>query len=79
MGRDELALQMGGKLRQLDAGIIQRALDLVAVGLRLSGLGEVEQAGVPGRDLHALEAVPGCPLGNGAEVIERIGIARELG
>ena len=79
MDRDELALEMGGKLRQLHAGFGQRSLDLVAVGLAFGGAGEVEQAGVPGRDLHALEAVPRRPSRDGAEVVERIGIARELG
>ena len=50
---DELALEMGRELGDLEP-CFDRALDLVAIGLAGRGLLEVEQPGVPGRDLHAL-------------------------
>ena len=77
--RDQLALQVARELGQRDAGILERALDLVAVGIALGGLGEVEQPGVPARDLHPLVAEIAGPLRDAGERVERRPIARELG
>ena len=79
MHRDQLSLQMGRQLRQLEAGIRERALDLVAVGIALGRLLEVEQAAVPARYLHAQIAETLRPLGDAGERVERRLIARELG
>ena len=61
---NKLALQMGGQLGQLQAGITQNALDLVTIGSAFGRLREIEQPGIPGRNLHALVAVPRCPAGD---------------
>ena len=62
MHRDELALQMRRQFGDLDAGILADALHLVAIGLGLSRLFEIEQARVPGRDLDALVAQARPPI-----------------
>ena len=62
MRGNELALQMGRKLGQRKPGLRQDTLHLVAVILAVGSAGEVEQAPVPGRYLHALIAVPGRQL-----------------
>jgi hypothetical protein len=56
MHGDELALQMGGQLRYGEAMAGSHTLHLVAIGIRLRRLGEIEQPGIPGGDLHALIA-----------------------
>src|SRR5205809_6150516 len=56
MDGDQLALQMGGKLGDLDAMALGDALDLVAIGLRFCRLLDVEKTPVPAGDLHALIA-----------------------
>jgi hypothetical protein len=76
---DELALEMGGEFRDLDAVLAGDALDLVAIGVRGRGLLEIEQARVPGRDLYALVAEGSGPAADRIEGIERGLIARELG
>jgi hypothetical protein len=78
MHGDQLALEMGRQLRQLDAGVLENALDLVAIGVALGSLGEVEQATVPARDLHAPVAVVGGPAGNAGKRIERCCVTGEL-
>ena len=78
MHRDELALQMGGQLGERDAGLRQRALDLVAIRIAVGGAIEIEQPAVPGRNLHALVAEFGRPAGDRAQTVERRGIAGEL-
>ena len=78
MHGDELALQMGRQLGDLDAGILADALHLVAIGLRLGRLFEIEQPRVPGRDLHALVAEPRRPFGDRRQAVERRGVAGEL-
>ena len=75
---DELALQVGRQLRDHQAVARHRPGDLVAIGLRLGGLGEIEEPRVPGGDLHALVAQSGRPAADRVEGIERGGVAREL-
>jgi hypothetical protein len=77
--RNELALEMGGELGDLDARLGADPLHLVAIGLRRGGLLEVEQAAVPSRDLDALVAVTGGPLGHRLQRIIGRGVAGELG
>ena len=79
MDGDELALQVGGKLGYLQAVLGQDALDLIAVGLAFRGFVEIEEPGVPGRDLHAGIAKLGGPFGHAGQGVEGRLIARELG
>ena len=76
--RNKLALQMGGKLGQLHAGVMQNALDLVTISSAFSRLREIEQPSIPGRNLHALVAVPGCPAGDLRKAVVWRCIAGEL-
>ncbi len=76
---DELALKVGRELGDGETVGRDRAGDLVAIGLRFGRAREVEEARVPGRDLHALVAEPRGPAADGVEAVERRGIARELG
>ena len=78
MHGDQLALQMGRQLRDLEPVLGGDALDLVRVGLALGRSLEVEQALIPARDLDALEAEPGGPGGDGFQVVERRRITGEL-
>ena len=71
MDRDHLALEMGREFGDLDADVGELALDLVAIGLALGGLVEIEEAPVPGRDLDALVAVVLGPAGDAVERIVR--------
>ncbi len=77
--RDELALQMRGKLGDLDAGVGADALDLVAIGLAGRRFLDVDQPAVPARNLDALVAEAGRPFGHSGERVERRLIAGELG
>ena len=52
--RDELALQMRGELGDGEPVTRRDSRELVAIGLRRSGLGEIDEATVPGGNLHAL-------------------------
>src|SRR5262249_7755895 len=54
------------------------ALHLVAIGLRLRGLVEIEQPSVPGRDLDALVAEPRGPLCHRRQAVERRCVTGEL-
>src|SRR5262245_61206012 len=74
----ELALQVRGQLGHLKPAFAQDALHLVAVGLALGCLGEVEQALIPAWNLDALEAESRGPAGDGLQIVERRRIAREL-
>jgi hypothetical protein len=47
MHRDELALEMGRKLGDRDAVLARDPDDLVAIILRIRGLGEIEEARIP--------------------------------
>ena len=76
---DELALEVGGKLGHLEVERGECPLDFVAIGLAFRGLGEVEQAGVPGRDLQAGVAEVGGPFGHAGQGVEGGFVAGELG
>ena len=76
--RDELALEMGRQLGDLDAVGAGLTLQIVAVAFGFGGLGEIEQASVPGRDLHALIAAIGGPFGDVVPGVERRLVAGEL-
>ena len=67
--RDELALEMGGELGDLDTVLGGGALQLVAIGLALRSLLEVDQPGIPGRDLHALVAERGRPAADPSKLL----------
>jgi hypothetical protein len=75
----QLALQMSRELGDLDAVPPEHAFHFVAVGLAFRGRLEIEEAGVPARDLHPLVAQARRPPGDGLERIEGCAVARELG
>src|SRR5580704_7467204 len=78
MHRDHLALEMGRELAHDDADIGELALDLVAIGLAVEGLVEIEEAAIPGRNLDGLVAVT---LGPAPDAFERVvgrRVSREL-
>jgi hypothetical protein len=79
MHGDELALKMRRKLgdRQTMAG--GDALYLVAIGIGIGSLGEIEQPAVPARHLHALIAERPGPGADRLEGVEGRCIPRELG
>src|SRR5919107_4028434 len=79
MHRHELALQMGRQLRDVEPVAAGDALDLVAIGVRFGRLLQVEEAGIPGRDLNALVAEGRGPAADGVERVERSLVAGELG
>src|SRR6202034_2660590 len=56
----------------------QHALHFVAISLALRGAGEIEQAGVPARYLHALVAMARGPAGDVGEIVKRCRVAGEL-
>src|SRR3982074_2926335 len=62
MHGDELALQMRGQFRQMQAVSRQGAGDFVAIGLAFGGALQIEEAPVPRRNLYALVAQAGGPL-----------------
>ncbi len=78
MDGHQLPLQMRRQLGDLQPALGEDAFYLVAVGLALGCFGEIEQASVPAGDLHALEAEPRGPAGDGLQAVERRRIAREL-
>jgi hypothetical protein len=53
---DELALQVSRQFGKDDAVLVERRLQVLAVGLAVGRLVEVEQAPVPARHLHTFEA-----------------------
>ena len=77
--RHQLALHVGGQLGDLQAEVGQHALDLVAVGVALGGELQVEQAPVPGGDLHALVPHVRHPAADGRQAVERRLVPGELG
>src|SRR3546814_14403606 len=79
MNGDELALEMGRKLGQLEPVPGERSRQLVAVRPALRRLAEIEQPGVPGGNLNALVAVAGGPAGDGVQTVEGSGVPGELG
>ena len=76
--RDQLPLQMRRELGDRQTMARRCSLELVAIGLRRRGLGEIEQPVVPGRNLHALVAERRRPLAHARERIERRRVAGEL-
>jgi hypothetical protein len=56
MHRDQLALQMGGKLRDLKVVFEQGRAEVIAITHALRGQFKVEEAWVGGRHLHRAEA-----------------------
>ena len=75
----QLALHVGGKLGDLEAEVGQDALDLVAVGVALGGQLQVEEAAVPGGNLHAPVAHVRHPAADGGQAVEGRFVPRELG
>src|SRR5881398_2538876 len=78
MDGDQLALQVGRQLRDLETTLGQDAAHLIAVRLAFGRLLEVEQPSVPAGDLHALEAQLGRPSRDGPQAVERRRVAGEL-
>src|SRR5437762_4054620 len=78
MDGDQLALQVGRQLRDLETTLGQDAAHLIAVRLAVGRLLEVEQPSVPAGDLHALEAQLGRPSRDGPQAVERRRVAGEL-
>ena len=79
MGGDELPLQMGRQLGHGQSVLARGADDLVAIVLGVGRLLDVDQPGVPCRDLHALVAERGRPFADRIEGIERRRVPGELG
>jgi hypothetical protein len=77
--RDQLALKMSGELGQLQTEPIQHAEDLVAIGLALGCLFEVEETLIPGRDLYAFEAESRGPPGYIFQFVEGLLVSGKLG
>jgi hypothetical protein len=78
MHRDELALDMRGKLTDLQTKIGQHTLYLVAVGLTLGSAVEIEEATLVGRDLDRLVAEASRPFGDPRQRVEGRLVADEL-
>ena len=70
MHGDELALEVSGELADDDIGVGELTGNLVAIGLALGRLLEVEQLRIR-RDLHADIAEPSGPLRHRLELVER--------
>jgi hypothetical protein len=75
MDRDQLALQMGRELGDLDAVLGGGRLHVVAVALGFGRFLEIEQPSVPAWHLYALEAEAGGPLANRVQGIVRRRVA----
>jgi hypothetical protein len=67
---DQLALQVRGQFRDDDAGILQDALDLVAVCIAFRRLAQIEQRCFACRNLNADKALLLRPLCYGGERVE---------
>jgi hypothetical protein len=78
MHGDELALKMRREFGDLHAVRVHDSGDLVAIGGRIRGLPEVDEAGVPGGDLDTLVAEGGRPAADRVERVERSLVACEL-
>src|SRR5690606_27984738 len=74
----QLPLQVGGQLGDADAVRGQHAGHLVAVGLALRRLLQIEDMGSAGRHLHATIAKSRGPFGQGVEAVERRLVTDEL-
>lgn len=78
MDGDQLPLQVGGQLGDLQPLSGQHAADVVAVGLAAGRLGQIEQVGRAGGDLYARIAQARGPLGQRVQPIEWRCVADEL-
>ena len=78
MDRHELTLEVRRKLGYFEAARRSNSPDFIAVCLAVSGLFEIEKAGVPRRNLHAFVAERRGPPGNVFQIIEGRTIARKL-
>ena len=65
--RDELTLQMRREFGDREPVACGDAFELVAIGLRSGCLGEIDQASVPGGNLHALVAERSRPFADRSE------------
>src|ERR1700733_15144788 len=79
MHRNQLPLEMGRELGQLQTKTVQHAQDLVAIGLTLGGLLEVEKTVIPGRDLYTFEAESRGPPGYVFQFVEGLLVSGKLG
>jgi hypothetical protein len=77
MHRHQLALQMGRQLGDLQAFVGQHALDVVAIGLAVRRLLQIEEARVS-RDLQTLVTQTRRPVGQTRQRVEWRRIAQEL-
>src|SRR3954452_4450547 len=75
--RDQLTLHVRGQFRELNASLRQRTPHLLAVCAAFGSAIEVEQAPVPGRDLHALVAECASPARDVLQAVEWRSIASE--
>lgn len=75
---DQLPLQVGGQLGDLQAVSGQHAGEVVAVRLALRGLGQVEQVRRAGRHLYAAVSQTRGPRGQRVQAIEGRCVADEL-
>ncbi len=64
MDRNELALEMGGELGDLDAVFLEHAAQVVAIGFAFGGFVQIEEAAVPCGNLDAFIAEAGGPFGD---------------
>jgi len=78
MDGDQLTLQVGGQLGDLQAMLGDLGGQVVAVGLRLGGLGQIDDARVPARQLHTDVAELGSPGADRVEAVEGRLVAHEL-
>ena len=78
MDRHHLALEMRRELADGDPDVGESPLDLIAIGLALVSLVEIEKAVVPGGNLDRLVAEVLGPTSDAGERIVRRRIAREL-
>src|SRR6266481_810438 len=79
MHRDQLALQMSGELGEMECVSGQGIEHLFTIGLALCGQLQVEQAAVPGWNLHALVAQTAHPARDILQVVERSRVTGKLG
>ena len=78
MHRNQLTLQMGRQLGDLDPAVCQHAAQIIAVGLAGRGGLEIDERGLPAGNLYAPESKIGGPGGNVLQAIKRRFIAHKL-
>ena len=77
--RDQLAFEVGGEFGDLDAAVTHATGQLIAVGLALGRLGDIDERRVADGHLDAHESQVRRPLRHGLDVVERILVGHELG